>query len=81
MRYAIPCSRSAAPSPRARRWSIPSSCPARLISKDDLVRNDPRKLARVLIALIYRLRLFGRGMQFFDYFFMRAGMKKLYKQK
>ena len=55
--------------------------PARLISKDDLVRHDPRKLARVLIALIYRLRLFGRGMQFFDYFFMRAGMKKLYKQK
>ncbi len=28
-RCAIPCSRSAAPSPRARRWSIPSSCPAR----------------------------------------------------
>lgn len=55
--------------------------PARLISKDDLVRHDPRKLARVLIALIYRLRLFGRGMQLFDYFFMRAGMKKLYKQK
>ena len=55
--------------------------PARLISKDDLVRHDPRKLARVLIALIYRLRLVGRGMQFFDYFFMRAGMKKLYKQK
>ena len=55
--------------------------PARLISKDDLVRHDPRKLARVLIALIYRLRLFGRGMQFFDYFFMRAGLKKLYKQK
>ena len=54
--------------------------PARLISKDDLVRHDPRKLARVLIALIYRLRLFGRGMQFFDYFFMRAGMKKLYKK-
>ena len=38
--------------------------PARLISKDDLVRHDPRKLARVLIALIYRLRLFGRGMHF-----------------
>ena len=54
--------------------------PARLISKDDLVRHDPRKLARILIALIYRLRLFGRGMQFFDYFFMKQGMKKLSKE-
>ena len=55
--------------------------PARLISKKDLVRHDPRKLARVLIALIYRLRLFGRGMQFFDYFFMRQGMRKMNEQK
>lgn len=54
--------------------------PARLISKRDLVRHDPRKLARVLIALIYRLRLFGRGMQFFDYFFMRQGMRRMNKQ-
>ena len=54
--------------------------PARLISKKDLVRHDPRKLARVLIALIYRLRLFGRGMQFFDYFFMRQGMRKMNRQ-
>ena len=54
--------------------------PARLISKDNLVRHDPRKLARILIALIYRLRLFGRGMQFFDYFFMKQGMKKLSKE-
>lgn len=55
--------------------------PARLISKKDFVRHDPRKLARVLIALIYRLRLFGRGFQFFDYFFMRQGMRKLQKQQ
>ena len=55
--------------------------PARLISKRDLVRHDPRKLARVLIALIYRLRLFGRGMQFFDYFFMRQGMRKMKQQE
>lgn len=55
--------------------------PARLISKKDLVRHDPRKLAKVLIALIYRLRLFGKGMQFFDYFFMRQGMRKLNKQQ
>ena len=53
--------------------------PARLISKDDLVRHDPRKLSRVLIALIYRLRLFGKGVQFFDYFFMRQGMRTLHK--
>lgn len=55
--------------------------PACLISKHDLVRHDPRKLARVLIALIYRLRLFGRGMQFFDYFFMRQGMRKMKQQE
>jgi uncharacterized cofD-like protein len=55
--------------------------PARLISKRDLVRHDPRKLARILIALIYRLRLFGRGMLFFDYFFMRQGMRKINQQK
>ncbi len=54
--------------------------PARLISNKDLVRHDPNKLARVIIALIYRLRLFGRGMQFFDYFFMRQGMRKMSKQ-
>lgn len=54
--------------------------PASLISRRDLVRHDPRKLAKVLISLIYRLRLFGRGMQFFDYFFMRQGMRRLYKQ-
>lgn len=55
--------------------------PARLISKNDLVRHDPRKLSRVLIALIYRLRLFGRGVQFFDYFFMRQGMRTMHKDE
>ncbi len=54
--------------------------PARLISRENLVRHDPRKLARILIALIYRLRLFGRGFQFFDYFFMRQGMRKMNQQ-
>ncbi len=53
--------------------------PASLISKEDLVRHDPRKLSRVLITLIYRLRLFGRGVQFFDYFFMRHGLQKMDK--
>lgn len=51
--------------------------PANLISKTNLVRHNPRKLARVLIKLIYKLHLYGRGMVFFDYFFMREGMKKM----
>ena len=51
--------------------------PAHLISKKDLVRHDPVKLSRVLISLIYRLRLFGKGVQFFDYFFMRLGLKQM----
>ena len=51
--------------------------PASLISKNDLVRHDPRKLARTLIMLIYRLRLFGRGVQFFDYIFMRHGLNTM----
>lgn len=55
--------------------------PARLISRNDLVRHDPRKLSRVLIALIYRLRLFGRGIQFFDYFFMKLGIQSMEKNK
>ena len=63
------------------KGSMPITPDARLISKHDLVRHDPRKLARVLIALIYRLRLFGRGMQFFDYFFMRQGMRKMKQQE
>ena len=50
-----------------------------LVSKRDLVRHDPQKLARVLISMIYRLRLFGRGMRFFDYIFMREGMREIRK--
>ncbi len=53
--------------------------PASLISKDDLVRHDPRKLARALIMLIYHLRLFGKGVQFFDYIFMRHGLSTMNK--
>ena len=53
--------------------------PASIISKDDLVRHDPRKLARALIMLIYRLRLFGKGVQFFDYIFMRHGLSTMNK--
>ncbi|MCQ2373294.1 MAG: YvcK family protein [Phascolarctobacterium sp.] len=51
--------------------------PAHLISKKDLVRHDPVKLSQVLIGLIYRLRLFGKGVQFFDYFFMRLGLRNM----
>lgn len=55
--------------------------PARLISKEDLVRHDPVKLSKVLINLIYRLRLFGKGVQFFDYFFVRLGLSRMQLKK
>lgn len=51
--------------------------PAKLVSGSDMVRHDPQKLAQVIMSLIYRLRLFGRGFVFFDYFFMRHSMRKL----
>ena len=53
--------------------------PARLVSKSDMVRHDPQKLAQVIMSLTYRLRLFGRGFVFFDYFFMRHNMRKISK--
>ncbi len=65
---------------KIRRLGI-TVVPARLISKKDLVRHDPSKLARILIALIYRLRLFGSGIQFFDYFFMKQGMRRMNRQQ
>jgi len=52
---------------------------AKLISKENLVRHDPRKLAQVVMDLVYRLRLFGRGFVFFDYLFVRHNIKKLRK--
>ena len=52
---------------------------ARLISQEDRVRHDPRQLAQVLMHLLYKLRLFGRGFRFFDYLFVRHNMKKLRK--
>ena len=54
--------------------------PTRLISNKDLVRHNPQKLAQVIISLVYRLRLFGKGIQFFDYFFMRQSMRELKKK-
>ena len=53
--------------------------PAKLISKSDMVRHDPQKLARAIMSLAYRLRLFGRGFIFFDYLFMRHNMRKISK--
>lgn len=54
--------------------------PTRLISNKDLIRHNPQKLAQVIISLVYRLRLFGKGIQFFDYFFMRQSMRELKKK-
>lgn len=54
--------------------------PTRLISNKDMVRHNPQKLAQVIISLVYRLRLFGKGIQFFDYFFMRQSMRELKKK-
>ena len=51
------------------------------ISPDsDMVRHDPQKLAQAIMSLTYRLRLFGRGFVFFDYFFMRHNMRRLSKK-
>lgn len=65
---------------KIRRLGI-TVVPASLISKNDLVRHDPKKLSRVLITLIYRLRLFGKGVQFFDYIFMRHGLNVMEKDE
>jgi hypothetical protein len=65
---------------KIRRLGI-TVVPASLISKKDLVRHEPKKLSRVLITLIYRLRLFGKGVQFFDYIFMRHGLNIMEKEQ
>lgn len=52
-----------------------------LISDMDFVRHNPVKLAQSIISLVYRLRLFGRGVQFFDYFFVRQSIRNLEKNK
>ena len=55
--------------------------PAKLLNDSDLVRHNPKKLAKSIIALIYRLRLFGRGVRFFDYFLARQTMQELRDRK
>ena len=57
-----------------------SVIPAKLVSKSDMVRHDPQKLAQAIMSLAYRLRLFGKGFVFFDYFFMRHNMRKISKR-
>lgn len=52
-----------------------------LISNTDFVRHNPVKLAQAIISLVYRLRLFGKGVQFFDYFFVRQSIETLEKNK
>lgn len=52
-----------------------------LISNDDFVRHNPVRLAQTIISLVYRLRLFGKGMQFFDYFFVRQSIKNMENNK
>lgn len=56
-----------------------SVVPANIISKENKVRHDPKRLARVIIGLIYHLRLLGAGRwtQFFDYIFLRHGMRSM----
>jgi len=53
--------------------------PASLLNDSNLVRHNPIKLAKTIITLIYRLRLFGRGIQYFDYFFARQTIQDLQK--
>ena len=53
--------------------------PAKLLNDSDLVRHNPLKLAKTIIALIYRLKLFGKGIRFFDSFSARQTMQELRK--
>ena len=54
--------------------------PTRLISNKDLVRHNPHETGAGYYFFSYRLRLFGKGIQFFDYFFMRQSMRELKKK-
>lgn len=54
---------------------------ARLINNTDLVRHNPTALAEAIISLIYRLRLFGKGVQFFDYVFVRQSIRSMQNKK
>lgn len=45
--------------------------PASITDKKDYARHDPEKLANILMQLIYRMRLFGKGFRIFDYYFLK----------
>lgn len=52
---------------------------ANLISEENLVRHEPVRLAQTLIALMYRLRISGKGWKLLDYYFVRDSMRKVKK--
>ena len=52
--------------------------PARLLSQDNLIRHNPKRLARTLIKLIYSLHT---GSSMFEYYFMKNTMKKFKDDK
>ncbi len=54
--------------------------PANLISKDNLVRHNPRKLSRAIMTLIYKMRLFGKDVRLFDYMLLKQGLRTLIKE-
>ena len=63
----------------AKLLGVSQSTISRAMNDSDLVRHNPLKLAKAIIALIYRLKLFGKGIRFFDYFFARQTMQELRK--
>lgn len=53
---------------------------ADLLNNSNLVRHNSIVLAQTIIQLIYDLKLIGKGVRFFDYFYVRQTIKTL-KQK
>jgi uncharacterized cofD-like protein len=53
---------------------------ANLISEENLVRHEPVQLAKTLIALIYRLRLSGKGSRLLDYYFVKDRLRRARKE-
>lgn len=51
----------------------------KLVSNSNRVRHNSRKLAQIIMIMIYRLKLLGGGLVFFDYIFLRHSLKHLKK--
>lgn len=51
----------------------------KLVSNDNRIRHNPRKLAQIIMIMIYRLKLLGGRLVFFDYIFLRHSLKHLKK--